>query len=60
MNEAKTRARIKELHAVAIQWAAFSYRAADDGHNMDAVQHMRRANECILQAHTLEQTLTAN
>lgn len=57
MNEAKTRARIKELAAVAIQWQAASRTAADEGHMMDAAQHMRRANECVLKARQLEQTL---
>lgn len=60
MTDKKTRARIKELHACAVQWAAFSHRAADDGHMRDAQQHLRRANECVLQANQLEQTLTAD
>lgn len=58
MTETKTRAKIKELHAVAVQWAARAMRDADEGRHMDAQQNMRRANEVRFQALKLEQSLT--
>lgn len=60
MNEAKVRAEIDRLHVVAVQWAAKSRRASEDGHHMDAARHMRRGNECVLKANQLKQTLTAD
>lgn len=59
-NDKKTRDKIREMHALAVGWAAFSHRAADDGHMMDAAQHLRRANECALKARQLEQKLPAD
>lgn len=59
MNESKTRARVHELAALVTQWEAFAFRAAKDGHQMDAQQHMRRANEARYEANKLKQTLNA-
>lgn len=57
MTDKKTRARIKTLHALAVQWAAKADRAYADGHKMDAVQHIRRAKDTALAAARLEETL---
>lgn len=60
MSDTKTRAKIHELHACAVGWAAKADRAYADGHNMDAVQHLRRAKETALAAAKLEETLNAD
>lgn len=60
MTDKKTRSEIKRYAAMAIQWTAFADRAADEGHLMDAAQHLKRSNECVLKANQLKQKLAAD